>query len=39
MKRRSLIAMIGNHDLYHSGEVNRQRALIRGANGWERTST
>jgi uncharacterized damage-inducible protein DinB len=36
MKLRSLIALITNHDLYHSGEVNRQRALIRGANGWER---
>jgi hypothetical protein len=36
MKRRSLIAMISNHDLYHSGEVNRQRTLIRGAKGWDR---
>ena len=36
MKRRSLIAMITNHDLYHAGEVNRQRALIVGAKGWER---
>jgi hypothetical protein len=36
MKRRSLIAIITNHDLYHAGEVNRQRALIRGANGWSR---
>jgi hypothetical protein len=39
MKRRSLIAMISNHDLYHAGEVNRQRALIRGANGWDRKAT
>jgi len=36
MKRRSLIAMITNHDLYHAGEVNRQRSLIRGATGWDR---
>lgn len=36
MKRRSLIAIITNHDLYHAGEVNRQRALIRGAKGWDR---
>jgi hypothetical protein len=36
MKRRSLIAMVTNHDLYHAGEVNRQRALIRGATGWDR---
>jgi hypothetical protein len=34
MKRGSLIALITNHDLYHSGEVNRQRSLIRGAKGW-----
>ena len=41
MKRRSLIAMISNHDLYHAGEINRQRALLRGAEGWapEGTST
>ena len=36
MKRRSLVALITNHDLYHAGEVNRQRALIRGAKGWDR---
>ena len=24
------------HDLYHAGEVNRQRALMRGAEGWAR---
>jgi uncharacterized damage-inducible protein DinB len=36
MKRRSLIAMITNHDLYHAGEINRQRALLRGATGWDR---
>ena len=38
MKRRSLIALITNHDLYHAGEVNRQRALIRGATGWSASS-
>ncbi|MPZ99774.1 MAG: DUF664 domain-containing protein [Dehalococcoidia bacterium] len=31
-----LIGIVTNHDVYHSGEVNRQRALIRGAEGWER---
>ena len=30
-----LISIIINHDLYHAGEINRQRALIRGADGWE----
>ncbi len=29
-----LIAIIRDHDLYHSGEVNRQRSLMRGAEGW-----
>lgn len=36
MKRGSLIAVITNHDLYHAGEINRQRSLIRGASGWDR---
>jgi hypothetical protein len=36
MLRRALIAMITNHDLYHAGEINRQRALLRGASGWDR---
>lgn len=36
MRRVALITMITNHDLYHSGEINRQRALIRGAEGWDR---
>jgi hypothetical protein len=36
MRRSALIAMITNHDLYHAGEINRQRALIRGAKGWDR---
>ncbi|MBT5774109.1 MAG: DinB family protein [Dehalococcoidia bacterium] len=31
-----LLTIIINHDLYHSGEINRQRALIRGASGWDR---
>jgi uncharacterized damage-inducible protein DinB len=39
MKRRSLIALITNHDLYHAGEINRQRALLRGAKGWDRESS
>ena len=30
-----IVSIIINHDLYHSGEINRQRALIRGADGWE----
>ena len=38
MFRRSLIAIITNHDLYHAGEINRQRALLRGAQGWDRPS-
>jgi hypothetical protein len=36
MKREMLISIVVNHDLYHSGEVNRQRALIRGSDGWDR---
>jgi uncharacterized damage-inducible protein DinB len=32
---RQIISIVINHDLYHSGEINRQRALIRGADGWE----
>jgi uncharacterized damage-inducible protein DinB len=31
-----LLGIVINHDLYHSGEINRQRALMRGAEGWER---
>ena len=31
-----LLSIVINHDLYHSGEINRQRALIRGSDGWER---
>jgi uncharacterized damage-inducible protein DinB len=34
MRRSELISIIINHDLYHAGEINRQRALIRGAEGW-----
>jgi uncharacterized damage-inducible protein DinB len=32
---RHIVSIVTNHDLYHSGEINRQRALIRGADGWE----
>lgn len=36
MRREQLISLMVNHCLYHSGEVNRQRALIRGSSGWAR---
>jgi uncharacterized damage-inducible protein DinB len=36
MRRELLLGIVINHDLYHSGDVNRQRALLRGADGWER---
>ena len=36
MRRDALLGIIINHDLYHSGEINRQRALMRGAVGWDR---
>lgn len=29
-----IISVVINHDLYHSGEINRQRSLIRGAKDW-----
>lgn len=29
-----IIQIVINHDLYHAGEINRQRGLIRGAEGW-----
>ena len=32
MRREQLIAIVMNHDVYHSGEINRQRALIRGVD-------
>jgi uncharacterized damage-inducible protein DinB len=35
-RRDQLLGIVINHDLYHSGEINRQRALIRGAEGWDR---
>lgn len=38
MRREQLLGIIINHDLYHSGEINRQRSLIRGADGWERST-
>ena len=36
LPRRAIIAITINHDLYHSGGINRQLALIRGAEGWDR---
>jgi len=36
MPREQLLNIVINHDLYHSGEVNRQRSLLRGADGWHR---
>ena len=39
MRRGALIALITNHDLYHAGEINRQRAILRGAEGWDRHLT
>lgn len=29
-----VIEIVINHDLYHAGEINRQRTLLRGAEGW-----
>jgi len=31
-----MVQVMINHDLYHSGEINRQRALLRGSDGWRR---
>ncbi len=31
---RQLISYMTNHQVYHSGEINRQRSLLRGAEGW-----
>ena len=36
MRRDQLIGIVTNHDLYHAGEINRQRTLIRGAESWDR---
>ncbi|HEY8173412.1 MAG TPA: DinB family protein [Dehalococcoidia bacterium] len=36
LRRDALLGIVINHDLYHSGEINRQRALLRGASGWKR---
>ena len=36
LPRAQLIGLMPNHLVYHSGEVNRQRALIRGSSGWDR---
>jgi len=35
LQREQLVGIVINHDLYHAGEINRQRALIRGAEGWK----
>lgn len=34
MRRELFVTIMISHDLYHAGEINRQRALIRGAKGW-----
>lgn len=34
MPKELFVTIMISHDLYHSGEINRQRALIRGAEGW-----
>lgn len=34
LRREQTITMMISHDLYHAGEINRQRALIRGAKWW-----
>jgi hypothetical protein len=39
LARGLMVGLMINHALYHSGEVNRQRALIRGATGWEGPAT
>jgi hypothetical protein len=31
-----MVTLMINHPVYHAGEINRQRALIRGADGWTR---
>jgi hypothetical protein len=36
LKRAQLVSIMISHDLYHAGEINRQRALVRGARGWKR---
>jgi hypothetical protein len=38
MRRQQLITIMISHDLYHAGEINRQRSLIRGAEGWDRAA-
>ena len=39
MRRDQLLTIVINHDVYHSGEINRQRALIRGTQGWDRAAS
>jgi hypothetical protein len=36
MRLGDMVRLVISHDLYHSGELNRQRSLIRGATGWKR---
>lgn len=36
LPREQLIGNVINHDLYHAGEINRQRAMIRGTADWPR---
>jgi hypothetical protein len=36
VRRDQLVIVVINHDVYHSGEINRQRALLRGTQGWDR---
>jgi hypothetical protein len=33
-----IIWVMMSHDLYHAGEINRQRGLVRGSDGWERVA-
>ena len=34
IKPAQTVTIMISHDLYHAGEINRQRSLIRGAKGW-----
>lgn len=34
MVREHMLGIITNHDLYHAGEINRQRSMLRGTSGW-----
>lgn len=37
MRRDVILGVIINHDIYHAGEINRQRGLIRNCEGWTRS--